>query len=83
MEREYPLNVSLRQKWHFPRRNLKLDDLIIIKEDILPRNEWYLGRVIDVTEGTDWKVQVRNRSLTGTGHLKKLSKLERSVDCKL
>ncbi|KAF1380884.1 hypothetical protein PFLUV_G00168670 [Perca fluviatilis] len=56
-KREYLLNVSLRQKWHLPRRNLKVNDLVIIKDDMLARNEWRLGRVIDVTEGSDGLVR--------------------------
>ncbi|XP_073718035.1 uncharacterized protein [Misgurnus anguillicaudatus] len=39
-KKEYLLNVSTRQKWHVPRRNLQIDDIVIIKEDTLPRNQW-------------------------------------------
>ncbi|XP_063052707.1 uncharacterized protein LOC134447256 [Engraulis encrasicolus] len=55
--REYLQNIYLRQKWHVPRRNLQINDVVIIKEDLLPRNEWRLGRVIDVTEGADGLVR--------------------------
>lgn len=56
-KREYLLNISTRQKWHTPRRNLKVDDLVIIKEDTLPRNQWHLGRVIETTEESDGLVR--------------------------
>lgn len=64
--REYLLISSLRHKWHVPRRNLKVNDIVIIKEDLLPRNEWHLGRVVETLEGTDGlvrqvKVQVGDR----------------------
>ena len=84
-KREYLLNVSLRQKWHLPRRNLKVNDLVIIKDDMLARNEWRLGRVIDVTEGSDGlvrrvKVLVGDRNLTGKGHYTfKASIMERPI----
>ncbi len=63
---EYLLNLSLRQKWHVSRRNLKVNDVVIIKEDTLPRNEWHMGRVVQTTEGSDGlvrrvKVQVGER----------------------
>lgn len=42
-KKEYLLNISLRQKWHVPRRNFKVNDIVIIKEDTVPRNKWHLG----------------------------------------
>ncbi|XP_029922895.1 uncharacterized protein LOC115370126 [Myripristis murdjan] len=65
-KREYLLNLSLRQKWHVARRNMKVNDIVIIKEDTLPRNEWHLGRVVQTAEGSDGlvrrvKVQVGQR----------------------
>lgn len=41
-KREYLMNISTRQKWHTTRRNLKVDDLVILKEDT-PRSQWHLG----------------------------------------
>lgn len=42
-KKEYLLNISLRQKWHVPHRNFKVNDIVIIKEDTVPRNKWHLG----------------------------------------
>lgn len=47
----------------------KANDIVIIKEDLLPRNEWHLGRVVETLEGTDGlvrqvKVQVGDRRWT-------------------
>ncbi|XP_036003015.1 uncharacterized protein LOC118566077 [Fundulus heteroclitus] len=66
---EYLLNISTRQKWHQPRRNLKVNDIVIIKEDMLPRSQWQLGRVVEAPEGEDGfvrrvKLQVGNRNPT-------------------
>ncbi len=67
--RRVPPDTSRRQKWHVPWRNLKVNDIVIIKEDTLPRNQWQLGRVVEIAEGTDGlirqvKVQVGERKLT-------------------
>nr|XP_020464125.1 uncharacterized protein LOC109964879 [Monopterus albus] len=84
-KKEYLLNVSTRQKWHVPRRNLKVNDIVIIKEDSLPRNQWQLGRVVQTTEGTDGlvrrvKVQVGERKLTKKPeHSSKPSIIERPI----
>ncbi|XP_040191273.1 uncharacterized protein LOC120924392 [Rana temporaria] len=48
-KREYLMSVSTRQKWHTPRRNLKVNDIVIIKDDMSPRCQWQLGRVIETT----------------------------------
>lgn len=82
-KKEYLLNVTLRQKWHTPRRNLKVDD--IVKEDSLPRNEWHLGGVVETTEGIDGlvrrvKVQVAERKMSGKNyHHSKPSVIERPI----
>ncbi len=39
-------NVSLRQQWHMPRINFHVGDVVIVKEDNVPRNEWRLTRVV-------------------------------------
>lgn len=84
-KKEYLLNASLRQKWHLPRRNLKVNDIVIIKEDTLPRNEWHLGRVVETIKGTDGlvrrvKVQVGERKPTGKrDHSSKPSVIERPI----
>ena len=52
-KKEYLMESSTRQKWHVPRRNVKVNDIVIIKEDMLPRSQWQLGRVVETTERTD------------------------------
>ncbi|XP_055366070.1 uncharacterized protein LOC129604298 [Betta splendens] len=84
-KKEYLLNVSTRQKWHVPRRNLKVDDIVIIKEDTLPRNQWQLGRVVETTESADGlvrrvKVRVGDRRPTKKyDHSLKPSVIERPI----
>lgn len=53
----YLSNISLRQKWHSPQRNLQVNDVVIIKEEILPRNQWQLARVVETTVDSDGLVR--------------------------
>ncbi|XP_023197668.1 uncharacterized protein LOC111610010 [Xiphophorus maculatus] len=80
-KREYLLNISMRQKWHSAQRNLKKGDIVIIKDDNLPRNQWQLGRVVETVQGDDGlvrrvKVQVGERKSNSSS---KLSIIERPI----
>ncbi|KAK2884441.1 hypothetical protein Q8A73_020915 [Channa argus] len=64
--KEYLVNLTLRQRWHSPRRNVKIGDIVIVKEEGVPRNEWKLGRVLDARMEEDGlvrkaTVQIGNR----------------------
>lgn len=84
-KKEYLLNISTRQKWHLPRRNLKVNDIVIIKDDNLPRNLWQLGRVVEAFPESDGlvrrvKVQTGERKPTrNQDHPSKPSILERPI----
>lgn len=55
--KEYLANLAVRQKWHVPKRNIQIGDIVIVKDDDLPRNQWRLGRVKEVTVSTDGLVR--------------------------
>ncbi|KAL0194543.1 hypothetical protein M9458_008115, partial [Cirrhinus mrigala] len=84
-KKEYLLNISMRQKWHVVRRNLKVNDVVLIKEDLFPRNQWQLGRIVETTVDSDGlvrrvKVRVSEQSSLGKHYsLFKSSVLERPV----
>ena len=42
---EYLSSLQSRQKWQSQSENLSLDDVVILKEESKPRNEWQRGRV--------------------------------------
>lgn len=68
--KEYLLNISTLQKWYVPWCNLKVNDDVIIKDDFLPRNQWQLGWVVELIQGSDdlvrkVKVQVGDRKSSG------------------
>ncbi|KAK3745254.1 hypothetical protein QZH41_010888, partial [Actinostola sp. cb2023] len=43
--KEYLVSLQQRQKWIYSRRNLRVDDIVIIKDDNAARNCWQLARV--------------------------------------
>ncbi|XP_055841189.1 uncharacterized protein LOC129908595 [Episyrphus balteatus] len=55
---EYLKELNKRYKWKCPKRNIMLDDLVVIRDENLPPNEWRLGRIIKVYLGPDDKVRV-------------------------
>lgn len=44
-QREFLHTLQMRQKWAKPQRNLMVGDIVVVKDDHLPRNEWKLAQV--------------------------------------
>nr|XP_041630542.1 uncharacterized protein LOC121501974 [Drosophila kikkawai] len=57
---EYLKELHKRTKWQVPTRNLEVGEMVIIKDDNLPSNEWRLGRIDSVFPGPDGHVRVVN-----------------------
>ena len=51
--KEYLLSLQQRQKWTKPRRNVSLNDIVIIKDENAVRNQWQLARVVAVYPSAD------------------------------
>lgn len=83
--KEYLANIALRQRWHAPRRNLQVGDIVIMKGEDVHRNEWRLGRVSETTTDKDGlvrrvKIQLGDSKLGKKGErLHKVSEVERPV----
>ena len=45
--REYVPCLQERQKWLNPQRNFKVNDIVLVADENLPRGQWPLGRVIE------------------------------------
>ena len=43
--REFLHTLQMRRKWVKPQRNLAIGDIVVVKDEHLPRNEWKLARV--------------------------------------
>ncbi|XP_017463709.1 PREDICTED: uncharacterized protein LOC108357125, partial [Rhagoletis zephyria] len=55
---EYLSELQKRVKWKNPKSNMKVGDLVVIREDNLPPHEWRLGRVVNLHPGSDNRVRV-------------------------
>jgi hypothetical protein len=56
-KKEYLLSLQPRQKWQKKRRDSKVNDIVLLQDDLAPRNEWKLARVTEVYPGLDSKVR--------------------------
>ena len=50
-KRDYVVLLHNRQKWRDTRRDIAVDDLVLLVDDNVRRGEWRMGRVIS-TEGS-------------------------------
>nr|XP_054775363.1 uncharacterized protein LOC129283739 [Lytechinus pictus] len=71
-KKEFLNQLQSRKKWTHTRRNMKVGDVVIIKDDQLPRNLWPLGRIVESYESEDnrvrkVKVAVGDRKLAASG----------------
>ena len=56
--REYLPTLQLRQKWLSHNDNVKVDDIVVIKDENTQRKCWPLGRVVQVFLGKDGLVHL-------------------------
>ena len=55
--KEYLQLLQSRQKWTGEKRNLKVDDVVLLKDEGVVRSQWPMGRVIEVHESKDGLVR--------------------------
>ena len=56
-KKEYLLNLQNRQRWTKDRRNAQVNDIVLLKDDGIPRNKWKLAKVMQVHPGKDGRVR--------------------------
>ena len=56
-KKEYLVTLQTRQKWHRPRENLRINDIVMIIDANQPRNQWNLGKVVAVQEDKNQDVR--------------------------
>lgn len=84
-KKEFLLSLQTRQKWTRPRKNLQVNDVVIVKDNDTPRNQWKLCRVIEAQADQDGLVRkvmldVGSPNLTSDGKRNQpLSTLERPI----
>lgn len=57
-QKHYFHTLQQRPKWLKERENLKVGDLVLIKEELLPPLKWSMGRIIKTMPGKDGLVRV-------------------------
>ena len=55
--KEFLQTLQSRQKWVTPKRNLEIGDIIIVRDENIPRNQWSLGRIESVMPSKDGLVR--------------------------
>ena len=65
--KEYIPTLTRRTKWKFPRRQIRVGDIVLLTDPCLPRGKWDLARVTNVFKGPDdiiRNVEVKTKSST-------------------
>lgn len=55
---EYLKELQRRYKWQHQEENVKVGQLVVVKDDLLPPHEWRLGRITQIYDGVDGLVRV-------------------------
>lgn len=55
---EYLTHLSHRTKWNEVQNNIKLGEVILLKEDPLPPGKWQMGRIEEIHPGKDGLTRV-------------------------
>ena len=55
--REVFPNLVVEPKWHTERRNVKINDVVMIQDSNVVRGEWKLGLVVEILESKDGRVR--------------------------
>lgn len=83
--REYIYNIISRQEWQSPKRSLKVGDVVLDIDELVPRGEWRLARVVEAVSGKDGlvrrvKISLGEKRLNNKGQQSsKLSVVEHPV----
>ena len=72
---EYLTSLQHRQKWYEPMRNIKENDIVVLKEANLPQSSWPLARVIKTHPTSDGKVRVVTIKTTTGEYIRPIAKL--------
>ena len=73
--KEYLPTLQVRQKWHSIERNLKENDLVLVVEQTQHRNQWPLGRVLEVYAGRDGLVRSAKVKTMNSEYRRPITKL--------
>ena len=72
---EYMTGRQQRTKWMDPQVSLKKGDVVLVKDDGLPRGQWPLGRIIDVSKSRDGLARSVTVLCRGNKYLRPVTRL--------
>lgn len=81
---DYILTLQQKNKWFTKEPNIKVNDLVIIKNEQLPPSLWQLARVIEVHPGPDGLIRnttLRTENSIIQRPIQKLCSLPKESDC--
>merc|ERR1712002_622421 len=55
--KEFLSQLQSRQKWTVPKRDMKVGDIVLIKDDNVPRNVWPVARIVETYVSEDTHVR--------------------------
>ena len=70
--KDYLQSLQPRQKWIATQRNLQVDDIVVVMDEILPRNCWRIARVQETYPDADGlvrkvRIKIADRNLDENG----------------
>ena len=65
-KKEYLQASQERPKWNTVRRNLAVNDVVLIMDEDTPRNKWAMGRVTEVFPSEDGLVRKVDLKVAGS-----------------
>lgn len=72
---EYLARLQQRPKWKQTKDNVKLNDIVLVKDEQLPPSKWLLGRIIATHPGKDGLIRVVTIKLAKSTMLRPISKI--------
>ncbi|GBM25040.1 hypothetical protein AVEN_96632-1 [Araneus ventricosus] len=74
-QNNYLSTLQQRNKWMIKKQNLKVGDMVSLKEENLPCCKWILGRIVDVFYGKENVVRVINVKTNSGIYKRSISKI--------
>ena len=78
---EYLTVLQDRQKWLFPKRNVQVNDVVLIVDQGVPRGSWLLGRVIETYPDKNGYVRNVAMKTRSSRLVRPVSKLVMVLEC--
>jgi len=78
-KKTYLMSLQSRQKWHKEKRNFKVGDLVLLKDEEQTRGSWKMGRIQETISSADGHVRRVKLVLANSSLSSKLSVLERPI----